>query len=274
MLDIANYGHQLGRSRRKRAYEEPILNSENVTPPMTASRKRAESISSRERASIYIDPDDDDVTGRVLDEMPLTDIEGEETDYERETRYPSDPAARLASVSKYDYSHTAPDLSHEQMQLSPVTPVAQTIPNYSHPHIHQSHTLPANTRQYPRQQQQQQLQQPSRRRGASVTQKGSAPPDVITTSSSIPSTQSSPEQRGRPNVPSNRSKGPTQAKGQKRSKSAGDVLRSPTGGPQLSEMGDYDALADAIPDTRVPVPKTGNWDDVSNIFIFTVVYTI
>lgn len=232
MLDIANYGHHLGSDRRKRAYEEPIL-SENIA---RLPRKRAESISSRERASIYIDPKDE-INGRVLDEMPLTDVDGEETDYEQ-SRHTIDPTARLASTSHY-YPHATSELpgSNQPSETSTIYPLPQ-IPVY-------------NSRS--------QVQHPP-----SVSHKGSSPPIASTSTNNVPSAQArstTEQQRGRTKASANRSKASTQPKGQKRSKSAGDALRSPATEP--TELGDYEGLADAIPDTRVPVPKTGNWDDVS-----------
>jgi len=245
MLDIANYGHHLGSDRRKRAYEEPIL-SENIA---RLPRKRAESISSRERASIYIDPKDE-INGRVLDEMPLTDVDGEETDYEQ-SRHTIDPMARLASTSHYDYPHATSELpgsnQHQPSETSTIYPLPQ-IPVYNsrsqvqHPQSQSSRRSPYESGEL------------------SVSHKGSSPPIASTSTNNAQARLTTEQQRGRTKASANRSKASTQPKGQKRSKSAGDALRSPATEP--TELGDYDGLADAIPDTRVPVPKTGNWDDV------------
>ncbi len=77
MLDIANYGHMI--ESRQAAKRMAPMNAEEATP---RARKRAGSIAGitnkeRERGSLYLDEEIIDESARVLDEHPLTDLDGE-----------------------------------------------------------------------------------------------------------------------------------------------------------------------------------------------------
>lgn len=85
MLDIANYGHAMHSKHKLLANRQATLTLEDTR--RTSWRKRAESIASfrfsrsglRERGSLYLEDDIImDRIERVLDEDPLTDLEGEE----------------------------------------------------------------------------------------------------------------------------------------------------------------------------------------------------
>lgn len=230
MLDIANYGHALRKpAGRPRPYEEPIprLEKTNVVP-----RKRAESVSSIERASIYIDPEDDTVTGRVLDELPLTDVETEE--YEQD-HFPYNPPSTFEShhnQSQMLYSNTPPAAGSSSS-------LSSRIPS-----------LKSQTR----------LPQPQPQPNSSKV--SNSVPLVVTSEPSTPAKGSHAE-RGRALGPTNsRTKPPS--KGQKRSKSATDALRAR---PNAHESSEYSELADAVPDTRSPKPRDGNWDEVCNLSV-------
>ncbi|KIJ54801.1 hypothetical protein M422DRAFT_24691 [Sphaerobolus stellatus SS14] len=254
MLDIANYGHALGTSRRKRAYEEPIIRSENVVQPH--ARKRAESFSSIERTSIYMEPQDAD---RVLDETPLTDID-DETDYEH-ARYLSDPYARFIAASNghqsdIPQSHYKSDSQDTTNQYPPSSRIPSPTAQLPTSQIPQPSRIPQSGRL-----RQSSISQP-RSRSTSISQK----PLSSTTPTSTPAGPSNgtqaANQRGRTKPAGNPSKTPVKSKSQKRSKSTGDALRSSTTTPQPLNTKDFDGLADAVPDTRTPIAKNGNWDDV------------
>ncbi|KAF8513780.1 hypothetical protein JB92DRAFT_2921815 [Gautieria morchelliformis] len=227
MLDIANFGHALrGSAGRTRPYEEPDPISAKTT---VVSRKRAESVSSMERASIYIDPEDDTVTGRVLDEMPLTDLETEEAEYEP-YHHPYKPPTEL-------------DAHQDQPQ----------IPTYDNRHATGSSSTLSS--RIPTSKSQTRIPQPQPR---SNNPKNSIPLLPTASEPSIPA-KADHTQRGRAPAPANPRKKPSsKTKGQKRSKSAADALRV-TPDAQPSE---YAGLADAVPDTRSPLPRDGNWDEV------------
>ena len=232
MLDIANYGHALRTpASRARPYEEPIPRSEN---PSVVARKRAESVSSMERASIYIDPEDDTVTGRVLDEMPLTDIENEGTEYEQD-HYLYNPRADF-------------ELHHDQSQISY---------HDTSPHVGSSSTLSS---QIPSLKSQTRIPQPQPR--------SNTPKILNTVHPAVASEPSAPAkedrtERGRAPASANSRTKPL-SKGQKRSKSAADALR----GRSDNESSEYAGLADAVPDTRSPLPRDGNWDEVCDLSMY------
>ncbi|KAF9241077.1 hypothetical protein BU15DRAFT_73560 [Melanogaster broomeanus] len=77
MLQIANYGHNLRRPVQAQA--------RNVSGPMGygGRRKRADSVDTGTRESLYLDDDHTKDVDMVLDEDPLTDIEADpDTDFE------------------------------------------------------------------------------------------------------------------------------------------------------------------------------------------------
>ena len=232
MLDIANFGHALrGSANRTKPYEEPLpqLERVNIVP-----QKRAESVSSRGRASIYMDPQEDTVTGRVLDEMPLTDLEAEETEYERDqqTSYGSPTEFGV----HYDHSQK---LNHDNQ---PPTASSSTP----------SSRIPSLKSQSQARIPQVQARSNSQNNSTAVR------PSIA----SEPSTSAKADrpERGRAPVPAtSRAKTASKKKGQKRSKSAADALRAP---PDVHESSEYVGLTDAIPDTRSPLPRNGNWDEV------------
>ncbi|PPQ88404.1 hypothetical protein CVT25_011283 [Psilocybe cyanescens] len=81
MLDIANYGHLIGNKKASMSRVPPAQAAESSA----RHRQRAGSIAGitnreRERGSVYLDDEHADEVGRVLDEHPLTDLDGEESD--------------------------------------------------------------------------------------------------------------------------------------------------------------------------------------------------
>ena len=234
MLDIANYGHALrAPAGRTRAYEEPTPRSEGVGV-VVGSRKRAESVSSRERASIYIDPQDEAVAGNVLDETPLTDLEAEETDYERD-HY----------SQAYD-PQTEFGVQHSSHQVSPT--------NHNRPHAGPPSPLPSRL---PLNKSQSRIPQTKAR---SNTLKESASNIPVAISEPDALVKGNERERSRTQPPTNtRSKLAAKVNGQKRSKSAVGTSRSP---PETRESFEYGGLADAVPESSSPVPRNRNWDEV------------
>ncbi|KAF8583331.1 hypothetical protein K439DRAFT_66630 [Ramaria rubella] len=226
MLDIANFGHTLrAKAPRTRPYEEPTPRSENfgVVP-----RKRAESVSSRERISSYMDAHDEATNDRVLDETPLTDME--ETDYERDHYpYAYEPSADIPTQS--DYFRMPPSSGNGTATPSSST-VSSRIPSAK-----------SQTRIV-------QVQPNSPKHSPVVSLAGAS--NVIS-EPSMPIKTSQPRGRATP-----RTKPTPKPKGQKQSKNVTDALLT----SRASEASDYAGLADAVPDTRAPLPKNGNWDEV------------
>ncbi|KAF9453159.1 hypothetical protein P691DRAFT_100450 [Macrolepiota fuliginosa MF-IS2] len=93
MLEIANYGHAINNKRKAIASRKAALLAleENSSINSHRMRKRADSVAGgagfqfgiggmRERGSLYLDEERAYQIGRVLDEDPLTDLDGEGSD--------------------------------------------------------------------------------------------------------------------------------------------------------------------------------------------------
>ncbi|KAF8505360.1 hypothetical protein BU17DRAFT_57939 [Hysterangium stoloniferum] len=238
MLDIASFGHTLKMARRTRPYEEPGTHTENYV--IASPRKRADSFSSVDRASIYIDTQDGVVDGRVMDETPLTDIEAE-TDFEQDHSGHSLDSPLSEVAQPFGQSPVFATNAPLPRSTSPV--VTKTLISKSQPRTPQTgQGMTSDTYT------------------ASITTIAAKSP-AAGPSNTKPSSQA----RGRTQTPtddrSTATKTKTKAKTQKRSKGTVDVSRSASE-PPPSELGDYTGLADAVPETRSPVARDGNWDEV------------
>lgn len=277
MLEIANYGHSI-RSQ--------ALGSRAVTPIVIDDgrirRKRADSVSgveakARERDSLYLDEDDAQQIGRVLDESPLTDLDGEVDGSDI-----GSASEHYSSVQhSYNYNTGAGDLSTVS------APVPQTA------YDNRSTTPTPSTMQRPSSRQQNapatRIPGPSR---PSVDSYVSTPTSIVRGSSEPPSMQSASTSTSTPPTRQRQQSKPTPASGKRgASPSATPVAKkSRTAASQATraktlaskkEIDDeakrrsvayYPAPADgdemmedAIPSWTQPVPREGNWDDVSAI---------
>ncbi|KAG5646490.1 hypothetical protein DXG03_003255 [Asterophora parasitica] len=282
MLEIANYGHTIRALERERREEG-------------RRRKRADSVSGiggavnkreRERGSLYLDEVDAGIVGRVLDEAPLTDLEGSEGE-----QY-GGSAFGYGSGYPHEDDDEGPEDMFEQGQdgeraVSP--PPAQrpsndrsTTPTPSIIQQAQAQPRPSsrNTGSVPpsriparsRQSSESRVTTPTPSqmiRGASEPLAASASTSTATHSPSPPQTQQ--RQVSRPTLAGTavKPKSRTQASKATRAKTLASkkeleeemkrrsVAYYPTPGGEGDEM-----MIDAIPEWTQPVPREGNWDDV------------
>ncbi|KAH9480230.1 hypothetical protein JR316_0006828 [Psilocybe cubensis] len=284
MLDIANYGHLIG-NKKATSRVPPVQAVENSV----RHRKRAGSIAGitnkeRERGSVYLDDEHADEVGRVLDEHPLTDLDGEESDINSITDRNAVAYAYLPedadTMPSEEWTQTAG--AHE---LRSTTPTPSMIPRSS---SRQNQNYPPSR-----------IPGPSSRRSSESRSTVTTPPaqnglsrstDINSTSTSSITTPSpsvstsSPNQRQQTyanhTVPSaTQKRGMSPASKTKTSRTAAgkatrarllsqrerekeekenreSIAQYPTPGDEGEDM------ADAIPSWTQPVPKTGNWDEV------------
>ncbi|EAU86113.2 hypothetical protein CC1G_07192 [Coprinopsis cinerea okayama7 len=285
MLEIANYGHMIRGMQRKPVvgwnnHQSPLHSRHATDDSPRRHRKRADSIAGitdveRVRGSILFDEEGMDAVGRVLDEHPLTDIEGEESD--------------IASLASHHYRHGR--LDHMpgvgDISTSTATPTAPTPTQFDE-------TVDRSTTPQPRSSSSSRGYPPSRipsraaRRssesraatptmnnpptvnGASTSKTPSPPPIPPQTSRSV-SSQSIPSTNATPN--GKRVVSPTSAKKRTPVKSLRgkqvppalakrDNSKEPRTVSQYPSPGDGENMADAIPTWTQPIPRTGNWDEV------------
>lgn len=260
MLDIANYGHRFGG-----------VGSKPPPPPSTPStsrgrseqedafpvrRKRAESVGARE--SFYMDEDRAKELSNVLNEDPLTDLEGDgdqditpsETDHD----YYAANGFSGASYSTGDMRSTTPtannDWSLERERNAPQTRIPEPRQISAPPQSYNSSSTAATTRG------------------------GSEPPTLPATSSTSAGVRSQQTARSVSNPPS-----PDTAKRRAKSPPASVSSKKPkkaSKSPARTKMADDkdrrsvavypelqgDDMENAIPSWTQPKPAGGNWDEV------------
>ncbi|KAF9479913.1 hypothetical protein BDN70DRAFT_657638 [Pholiota conissans] len=280
MLDIANYGHLI-ESKKNAPKRLPPMNVETDT---RRARKRAGSIAGitnkeRERESIYLDEEHVDDVGRVMDENPLTDLEGEGSEVQSLSEgysgvaYAYIPGAGDTPSNEW----TTVAGAHERS----TTPTPSMLPR---PSSRQQGNVPPTRIPGPS----------SRRSSESRSTVNTSPPigghpnGSISSSSKTPTASPPPAQSSssssRLNATTNNTS-PTSAAAQKRGISPGSkkargpaakaITKSKTapGRQQQGDIresvayyptpaGDGEDMADAIPSWTQPVPKEGNWDEV------------
>jgi serine/arginine repetitive matrix protein 1 len=264
MLEIANYGHRLRQ------------NIASASGPYGSKRRRAGSIGGgRERDSVVFD-DTYEAIDMVLDEMPLTDMEGD-TETEREMSFTREAQSQAAQTAQ---------LLQQQPQQAHVRTVsaagsASRIPTSQQRSVSAStsHEQQARSRknsQIPRPQQtssQTQGGASARSNGVPTEAQFNTParayaaanmPFSAANESLQPLATSTPK-RGRAKSPATPSK-KAKTRPNIRSKSAVDVRTTKEEDiAEYPDMPDDSQLADAIPTWTKPVPK-GNWDEVSTIY--------
>jgi hypothetical protein len=242
MLEIASYGHTFRKTT-------PRTLARGLPFPEDTSRRRKRADSAAgigDRESLYLDEERAKEIARVLDEVPLTDLEPEEeSDY-------SMPVRHEAS-------------SMVQSRSGPHTPTHPTIPSRLPPSRIPAPVPPRQSSEPPR--------TPivtAPQRGASEPPSFPSPPSplqpeaVVRSASQPPSQEQAGSKRrgkspGAPPSATKRSKATAQAiaskKAAENSKDRRSVAYYPT--PE----GDVD-IAYAIPSWTQPVPPSGNWDEV------------
>ena len=290
MLDIANYGHAIKKKKKPATTRvQPI----NLVDEPRRYRKRADSIGGmtdkerEERGSLYLDDEDVGEVGRVLDESPLTDLDGEGSDVNSESEYYNGPYAYIPEVED--------DLTPKPEPWTPTPGTGEATP------------ISAPSSMIPRPSSRQQQQQPapptriptlsnsrrssdSRRSATSPTpapmiRGTSEPPPQLPSSSKTPSpsaTSSSSKTRQQTyasnTLPTSAQKATMSPASKKSRTTASKATRAKASAmrkeqddesnrksvayyPTPTGHGD-DNMADAIPSWTQPIHREGNWDEV------------
>ena len=289
MLDIANYGHAIKKKKKQATTRvQPI---ELVDEPRRY-RKRADSIGGmtdkerEERGSLYLDDGDASEVGRVLDESPLTDLDGEGSDVNSESDYYNGPYAYIPEVEdhltpKPEPWTPTPDAGE------PRTPTPISIPSSMIPQP-SSRQQPAPPTRIPTLSTSRRSSD-SRRSATSPTPapmiRGASEPPQLPSSSKTPSppaTSSSSSKARQQTNPSNTlptsaqktaaspaskksrtaASKATRAKASAARKEQDEELnrKSVAYYPTPTGQGD-DNMADAIPSWTQPIHGEGNWDE-------------
>ncbi|KAG6900637.1 hypothetical protein C0993_006741 [Termitomyces sp. T159_Od127] len=274
MLDIANYGHTIRARERERR------------EGAKRRRKRADSgswigDSSRERESLHLDDEDAGRVGRVLDEAPLTDLDGSEGGHFVDSDEVYDHGTRDEDEDEHTWRQ---DDSTFDEGLSRATLNGASSPQQETSWTsHGTHSSPTPTTiQSKGSESRNAAARPSKipaRSRQSSESRVVTPTPVIRGASEPPPTPSSrtspPQSRHRPQhqakaTPNKRAASkPRTPAGKSRAKTVASkkdldeeakrrsVARYPTPGYDNDEM-----MIDAIPEWTQPVPHQGNWDDV------------
>jgi hypothetical protein len=256
MLDIANYGHSLRKSR---------VPAERDHPPVTDGRRRRRRADSAtgvgKRESFLLDDERARAVARVLDESPLTDLEAE-TDYSETDVYSSvshhgaivngrfSPAPLSTSTHEHTYEQPQ-EYSHERRSATPSShraPSRQAAPPTR---------IPGPT---PRQS----TDPPRMPTPTNMLRGSSEPPSLPSTSTLHPSTPqstASAKRRGKSPAPSasQRSKTTAQKLADKKAQEKAATRESVA---QYPAPADGEDMVDAIPSWTQPIPPSGNWDEV------------
>jgi serine/arginine repetitive matrix protein 1 len=283
MLDIANYGHLI-ESKKK----APNLTSRiPIAEDAPRQRKRAGSISGitdKERGSLYLDEEHANEVGRVLDEHPLTDLDGEGSDiHSTSSDYHGEAYAYMPGIGEAtsaDWTATAG--AHE---IRSTTPTPNNM--FHRPSSRQQQNLPPTR-----------IPGPSSRRSSesrstttttpphpgSMARGASEPIQALSTASKTPSPPPAPSSSSNTRQQYSSNTVPTSAQKRgaspatKKSKTAAKANRVKTlQGKKESNRGsvayyptpdgDEEDMADAIPSWTQPVHRQGNWDEVRKFFI-------
>ncbi|KAH7885182.1 hypothetical protein F5I97DRAFT_1342213 [Phlebopus sp. FC_14] len=244
MLQIANYGHSLRKPVRSQ--------TRDASGPIDYGRrrKRADSMGGGTRESLYLDEDRAKDIDMVIDESPLTDIEGD-PDTDPETFYD----AYIGIDDTVNSSHSAPDaqsktltdahaiqndipLTHASVSLVASEPLRSATPS-NVPRTSAESTTPASTAS------------------------GSRPRTISPTTSPISQTSDQSQRKHRAKSPASPASTPKKANAKAKtppplSRQKADVR----GSVAVYPTPEGDAMMDAIPTWTQPVQKSGNWDEV------------
>lgn len=279
MLEIANYGHTLRtKAANTRTATQNVLDDGHGR---RHHRKRADSVSGIEakRGSLYLDDEHARQIGRVLDEDPPTDLDGE------------GDASDIGSASEhyveahrgYDFAQDVGDFSmvsapmpqahYEPRESRSVTPTSSSQHRASS--SRQQNMPPTRIPGPPR--------QSSESRGPTPTQmsRGSSEPPPAPSTSTTPSPppvrQRQPSRPTPASTSAKRGASPASTPASKKSRTAASrATRAKTlaSRKELEEEekrrsvayyptpAEEDMSVDAIPSWTQPVPRQGNWDEV------------
>lgn len=297
MLEIANYGHTIRNNAKASTSRTPVAGIDQNAHEGSGRwhRKRADSIAGigtkgRERGSLYLDEEHAQEVGRVLDENPPTDLDGEgsgsdiESTSEHNHHYNSDHH-RNYSIPQQQSLSPDPDIStasaplpHPYYESRSSTPTPSTI---QRPSSRQHSTAPPTRIPGP----------PSSRvssdttttRGPTPTQmtRGASEPPVFPSATSpTPSRHQQQQRQQSKTPPPKRGPSPASSAAKKASRTtASKATRAKTLASRKEleeeakrrsvayyptpEGGEDMMMMDAIPSWTQPVPREGNWDDVS-----------
>lgn len=263
MLQIANYGHTLRKSVRGHTRD---LSSQMDS---TRGRKRADSVGTGTRESLYLDDERTKGVGMVLDENPLTDVE---TDAE------TDPETFYDAYAGLDTEADADDTTQTCFSApTPGPPLAAVSSSRSQTPTSTYPVLGANTTSkyatYP-----QTAGEPLRSRTPSVPPRMSVentvptPPIPGPRARAVSRTTSPTSQLSEQSHTKRRAKSPAASSPASTPKKAKIKAKTP---PPTSRREDprgsiagYPTpegnMVDAIPTWTQPVQKSGNWDEVSD----------
>ncbi|KAH0586432.1 hypothetical protein H2248_007667 [Termitomyces sp. 'cryptogamus'] len=276
MLDIANYGHTIRARERERCEAK------------TMRRKRADSVSGigdsdRERGSLHLDDEDARRVGRVLDEAPLTDLDGSEGGHHDDDEV-YDNGTRGQDEGKHTWrrdddtfdeglSHaTSNGTTSPQQETSwtsydtySTTPTPTTV-QFKRSDSRNASARPSKIPARSRQSSESRVVTPT-----PIIRGVSEPPSTPSSSHTPPSqsrqrsqqqTKATPNKRAasKPRTPAGKTRAKTVALKKDLDEEAKrrSVAQYPTPpGNDSDEM-----MIDAIPEWTQPIPHQGNWDEV------------
>lgn len=263
MLQIANYGHSIRKAVRGQA--------RNLSGQMSSSRgrKRADSVDTGTRGSIYLDDARTQDANMVLDETPLTDIEADAD---------TDPESFYDAYASVDAEPDADDTVHSGFSASthghPSSPAQVSSSRSQTPtNAVLDHNTTAKYATYPQ-------ATGERSRTPSVPARTSA---ESTTPTPL-ATGSRPRAGSRTTSPTSQSSDQSQTKRRAKSPAAPSPASTPkkarikakTPPPASRREDPRNSIAtyptpegdivNAIPTWTQPVQKSGNWDEASNPF--------
>lgn len=272
MLEIANYGHTL--AKKKKLASKAVNHAEDYR----RHRKRADSIAGitikeREQESLYLDDEhvNEDEVGQVLDESPLTDLDGEM----------SDLASNTSSHRRSGYDHIpgVGDISTTVSDRSvttkiPPLPALQQRPQQNGHYPHPTRIPGPSSRRSS----ESRVSTPTLNtsRGTNNSAGSPSPPPQAPAQQTPPTKQAGAQPQMSVNK---RGVSPASASASKKSRTAASkATRAKTTAarkeqedlanrksvayyPSPGSEGDDD-MADAIPSWTQPKLKEGNWDEV------------
>lgn len=289
MLDIANYGHAIKKKKKPATTRvQPI----NLVDEPRRYRKRADSIGGmtdkerEERGSLYLDDEHASEVGRVLDESPLTDLDGDGSDINSESEYYTGPYAYIPEVeddlTPKPEPWTPTPGTGEARSLTPISVPSSMIPR---PSSRQQQQQPAPPTRIPTLSTSRRSSD-SRRSAASPTPapmtRGASEPPQLPSSKTLspPATSSSSKARQQTypsnTLPTSAQKTAKSATSKKSRTTASKATRAKTSAKRKEQdeelnrksvayypttgQGD-DNMADAIPSWTQPIHGEGNWDE-------------
>ena len=281
MLDIATYGHTIA----KRQIESTMRTTTMATTDDGRwRRKRGGSVGEigrPERDSLYMDEEHMDHMGRVLDENPPTDLDGEDESDAQSTRgghlaSSTRQGSSLTSSHQIDVSGASEPPLHSSQDSSSSSRTLTASNNPSTNRRNGSSRIPSPPRRSTEARPTTPVQHVKRgasEQDSSVKSTPSAPSTPRARRLQVKEAPTpSAHRRAVSPTPSVKKPKPNGAKNSrskvkaKKETSAEDKRRSVATYPLSNGEGD---MAYAIPTWTQPKPREGNWDEVSDLLLFT-----